>query len=92
MNIENYINPRRILLLIKKDIFQIYSNIGISIGAVVGVFILINVFSMSTSSTADFIDMFRFILYVGGLIIASMTFVDMHKKERGVYEQSKKDA
>ena len=78
------ISSKRVGLLLKNELLSGYKNGLIAIGAVIGTLLIINLASVSTWNQWNFNDVFFPItLFVGGIVATSVTFGDLHSKQRG---------
>jgi len=83
MKITNIISPRRLLQLLKRDILSNINTTLIAFGAVTAVVYLISTIIAYNSAPSDqlYFTLFTNLLFGGGLIVTSMVFKEMHKKE-----------
>jgi len=80
---DNVFNIRRFWLLLKNDILSNYRSFLISVGAVFGVLLLINVSSVGSADEWNFHEVFfPLTLFIGGFIATSRAFNDLHHKQK----------
>ncbi|MDC7232886.1 MAG: hypothetical protein PQJ58_06615 [Spirochaetales bacterium] len=79
MNIENTFNPKRFMLLFKKDLIQGYRPLLITLAAAVGAtFFLLLVSTPGEVSQEVHMGLFTPMLWAGGLIFTSLIFKEAH--------------
>lgn len=83
MKTANIISPNRLLYLLKRDIFSNINTTLIAFGAVTAVIYLISAIMAYNSAPSSqlYFSLFTNLLFGGGLIVTSMVFKEMHKKE-----------
>ncbi|MDA3940307.1 MAG: hypothetical protein PF693_13530 [Spirochaetia bacterium] len=83
MKTTNIISPLRLLHLFKRDILNNVNTTLIAFGAVTAVIYLISAISAYTNAPSGelYFSLFTNLLFAGGLIVTSMVFKEMHKKE-----------
>ena len=83
MNITNIFSPGRLLHLLKRDILSNINSTLIALGAVTAVIYFISAISAYNNAPSGqlYFTLFTNFLFAGGLIVTSMIFKEMHKKE-----------
>jgi hypothetical protein len=83
MYIKNQLNGKRFYHLMLNEFLTANKSILISIGAIVGVLLIVNVSSVGSYGSWSFHEVFFPITFlVAGHIIASMAFQDVHHKQK----------
>ncbi len=83
MKATNFILPGRFLQLLKRDILSNINTTLIALGAVTAVIYLISALSAYNNAPSGqlYFSLFTNLLFAGGLIVTSMVFKEMHRKE-----------
>lgn len=83
MKATNIISHRRLLYLLKRDVLSNITTTFIILGAVTAVIYLTSALSAYNRSPSDqlYFTLFTNFLFAGGLIVTSMIFREMHRKE-----------
>ena len=83
MKTTNIISPRRLFSLLKRDILSNINTTLITFGAVTAVIYLISAITAYNSAPSGqlYFTLFTNLLFAGGLIVTSMIFKEMHRKE-----------
>ena len=83
MRTTNIISPRRLLYLLKRDILSNINTTLIVFGAVTAVIYLISALTAYNHAPSEqlYFSLFTNLLFIGGLIVTSMIFKEMHRKE-----------
>lgn len=83
MKINNIISLRRLLYLLKRDILSNINTTLIVFGAVTAVIYLISALTAYNHAPSGqlYFTLFTNLLFAGGLIVTSMIFKEMHRKE-----------
>ena len=83
MKATNIILPRRLLYLLKRDLLSNITTTLITFGAVTAVIYLISALTAYNRTPSDqlYFTLFTNLLFIGGLIVTSMVFREMHRKE-----------
>ena len=77
-------SPNRMALLMRNEIALNTKTIATVIGAIFGLLLLINVASVGSSGRWDFhLVFFPLVLLIGGHVITSMSFRELHDKQKG---------
>lgn len=80
------LNPRRTWRLVKNDVVANYKNAAIGLGAASGVILLLTVLTnIGGSSSAFHVPVYTNLLLIGGYIVASIAFVDLHDDRKGLH-------
>jgi hypothetical protein len=83
MKTTNIISPNRLLYLLKRDILSNINTTLIVFGAVTAVIYIISAIMAYNNAPSGqlYFSLFTNLLFVGGFIVTSMIFKEMHKKE-----------
>lgn len=83
MKTNNIISLRRLLYLLKRDILSNINTTLIVFGAVTAVIYLISALTAYNRAPSGqlYFSLFTNLLFIGGLIVTSMIFKEMHRKE-----------
>ncbi|MEA1911642.1 MAG: hypothetical protein U9N32_08215 [Spirochaetota bacterium] len=83
MKTTNIISPRRLISLLKRDILSNINTTLITLGAVTALIYLISAITAYNRApyTQLYFTLFTNLLFVGGFIVTSMIFKEMHRKE-----------
>ena len=83
MKTTNIISPRRLLHLLKRDVLNNITTTLIIFGAVTAVIYLISALTAYNRAPSGqlYFSLFTNLLFIGGLIVTSMVFREMHRKE-----------
>jgi len=83
MKTANIISPNRLLFLLKRDILSNINTTLIVFGAVTAVIFLISAIMAYNNAPSGqlYFSLFTNLLFIGGFIVTSMIFKEMHKKE-----------
>ena len=80
---NEYFNPGRFFLILKRDLFSNYRTILITIGAIAGFVILASVISAFNRGGEEFhMTLYFLLLFIGGFIISGRAFREMHNPQR----------
>jgi len=83
MKTSNIISPNRLLFLLRRDIFSNINTTVIAFGAVTAVICFISAIRAynNAPSIQLYFSLFTNLLFIGGFIVTSMIFKEIHRKE-----------
>ena len=80
------LDPRRTAVLMRNDVVASYRNLIIGFGAVCGAILVLYVLTtIGGGSEAFHVPVFTLFMLIGGYIVASLTFGDLHDDRKGVH-------
>ncbi len=81
-----FFNPRRFLLLLRRDFSNGYRSVLIAMAAVSGFIILISALSALQGQNGKFHTViFTQLLFIGGYIVSSLAFKELHQPDRSYF-------
>jgi len=81
-----FFNPRRFLLLLRRDFSNGYRSVLITMAAVSGFIILISALSALQRGSGEFYTViFAQLLFIGGYIVSSLAFKELHQSNRSYF-------
>ena len=86
MQISNYFDLRRLLLLIKKDFYTQYKTYLIALGAIFSILFLINIASVASSNSLNFhLIFYPLTLFIGGFLFTSQSFRELNNESSLIF-------
>ena len=81
-----FFNPRRFLLLLRRDFSNGYRSVLIAMAAVSGFIILFSAISVMLGGSGEFHTVrFAGLLFIGGYIVSSLAFRELHQPDRSYF-------
>lgn len=80
---NEYFNPGRFFLLLKRDFFTNYRTMIIAVAAIAGFVIFASAISSLKQNGGDFhLKLYFMLLYIGGFIVTSRAFKELHNSQK----------
>ena len=86
MKITNFLHPKRLFLLLKKDFYTQYKTFLLSLGAMFSLLFIINIVSVATAQSWNFnLIFYPLTLFIGGFIFTSISFSELRQEQSGTF-------